>query len=736
MPGRMHIHSWVAIPGMVLWFAASAWAQDEPARSQDDETSLHPQSGSREQIQEQQIPSSQEKMLDPPQDLPDPAPHEPLKMEEPALPARPASEGRLPDSLFDLTLEDLMDLDMTVITSGKQEMKLREVPESIWVITAEEIRRSGAVALPDVLRLVPGVTVSQLSHANYAVSIRDYPYSAVCDLLLLVDSKPINLSLHDFVLWPIQHAVLDNIERIEILKGPGSTLYGSNALTGIINIITKKPSPGRASVRALAGTQLGSGLDNKWGNVYASGTWSDTWDELGLSTAVSARRSAPWEESKYIGMERSSEVMVDASANLSATWRARSGTSLTFRGAGAYGSGDFFILTRSPMEYAYFSADLELEHTGLLTSADQLNVRIHHREHFGDAVMGLDAMLPTVDFDFRETSTDFSLLYRVTLADRFTTSLGLEDDYQTDALEFLDPAGKKSNTLAAVVQEKIRPFSSLILSGALQLDVQTLGDDARSVLLGQGSAVFTPHPDHIFRFVFGQGFKKHTLLGRYIDLSFFDGMLPFLKGDTSIKDEKMNSLEAGYQLELQKHLTFSVNGYHSWYANDVRLTLNPAGVPVILLDNSKKIVKLYGFEAAFSAVPRPWMMVRAGYSLGMSNRPFYQEVPSQPFHQLTSSCFLTPTERLDIHLSLYFTSFFNQNQLPTGDPLVVNPIDILSLRIAYQVFTSVKVVFQGTNVLNLRWGDTFRKGATDAENAVQGTERIGTRLWLGMELDL
>ncbi len=93
-------------------------------------------------------------------------------------------------------------------------MKLSEVPESIWVITAEEIQNSGTVNVPELLRLVPGMNVSQLSNGNYNVTARDQYNPTISQLLVLVDSKPTNLSLHDYVPWPALPVVLEDIERI------------------------------------------------------------------------------------------------------------------------------------------------------------------------------------------------------------------------------------------------------------------------------------------------------------------------------------------------------------------------------------------------------------------------------------------------------------------------------------------------------------------------------------------
>lgn len=151
-----------------------------------------------------------------------------------------ASYGVTPQSprLLDLSLEELGNISITSVS--KKEQRLAETPAAIYVITGETIRRSGKRSLPDLLRLAPNVQVAQITANSYAITLRGFNSSSANKLLVMKDGRTIYTPLYSGVFWDIQDVLFENIERIEVISGPGGTLWGANAVNGIINIITKK----------------------------------------------------------------------------------------------------------------------------------------------------------------------------------------------------------------------------------------------------------------------------------------------------------------------------------------------------------------------------------------------------------------------------------------------------------------------------------------------------------------
>ena len=139
----------------------------------------------------------------------------------------------------ELDLEEL--LNTTVISASRREQKLSEAPNAMYVITQEDIKRSGAVDLPDLFRMVPGVDVVNAYGNCYGVSARGFNERFAQRMLILIDGRSIYTSFFGGVFWENDQVFLEDIERIEVIRGPGATLWGANSVNGVINIITREP---------------------------------------------------------------------------------------------------------------------------------------------------------------------------------------------------------------------------------------------------------------------------------------------------------------------------------------------------------------------------------------------------------------------------------------------------------------------------------------------------------------
>src|SRR6267143_7073900 len=146
-----------------------------------------------------------------------------------------------PDSgapLKHLSLEQLGDVEVT--TASKEPEKVWRTPAAIYVLTQDDIRRSGATSIPEVLRLVPGVEVARTDSDTWSVGVRGFGSTLSRSVLVLVDVRSVYTPLFAGVYWQVQDTLLEDIERIEVIRGPGGTIWGANAVNGVINIIPKK----------------------------------------------------------------------------------------------------------------------------------------------------------------------------------------------------------------------------------------------------------------------------------------------------------------------------------------------------------------------------------------------------------------------------------------------------------------------------------------------------------------
>lgn len=160
-------------------------------------------------------------------------------------------ETATPESIAQLTLEQLMDMEITSVS--KKPEKLSESSAAIFVITQDDIRRSGATCIPEALRMVPGLQVARIDANKWAISSRGFNGRFTNKLLVLIDGRTVYTPVFSGVFWDVQDTLMEDIERIEVIRGPGSTLWGANAVNGVINIITKK------SADTTGGLVLGGG---------------------------------------------------------------------------------------------------------------------------------------------------------------------------------------------------------------------------------------------------------------------------------------------------------------------------------------------------------------------------------------------------------------------------------------------------------------------------------------------
>jgi iron complex outermembrane receptor protein len=156
------------------------------------------------------------------------------------------------DRLTDLSLEDLSNIEITSVS--KRAERLSDAPTSVFVITSDDIRRSGATSLPEALRLAPNLQVARASANGWAISSRGFNSSSANKLLVLIDGRSVYSPLFSGVFWDVQDLMLEDIDRIEVISGPGGTLWGVNAVNGVVNVITR--SSGQTQGRFLS---LGAG---------------------------------------------------------------------------------------------------------------------------------------------------------------------------------------------------------------------------------------------------------------------------------------------------------------------------------------------------------------------------------------------------------------------------------------------------------------------------------------------
>lgn len=182
-------------------------------------------------------------------------------------------------NLKQLSLEQLGNIEVS--TASKSPEQVWDTPAAIYVITQEDIERSGATTIPEALRLAPGVEVARIDANKWSIGIRGFGSRLSRSVLVLIDGRSVYSTLLAGTYWEVQDTVMEDIDRIEVIRGPGGTIWGPNAVNGIINIITKSSKDTQGFLVAAGGGDMeegfisaryggnnGKGLDYR---VYAKG---------------------------------------------------------------------------------------------------------------------------------------------------------------------------------------------------------------------------------------------------------------------------------------------------------------------------------------------------------------------------------------------------------------------------------------------------------------------------------
>lgn len=261
------------------------------------------------------------------------APAAPGRQGEPATPGNPQAEAVAPNlqtpekDLTNKSIEDLMNVEVT--SASKKGQKLSRVAAAIFVIMQEDIRRSGATNIPDLLRMVPGLDVGQINGSTWAIGARGFNDQFSDKLLVMIDGRIVYTPNFAGVYWDMVDLPLRDIDRIEVIRGPGGSVWGANAVNGVISIFTKRAADTRGTtIEATGGSlvqgagsveyggQAGKATDFRVYTKYFNdgpqedlngGSGDDGWHTLRTGfrsdTALTAKDSLTWEGNLYTARE-------------------------------------------------------------------------------------------------------------------------------------------------------------------------------------------------------------------------------------------------------------------------------------------------------------------------------------------------------------------------------------------------------------------------------------------------
>ncbi len=620
-----------------------------------------------------------------------------------------ARVGEHGDDLTELSLEQLMNIEVTSVSRKPQ--RLADAAAAVFVITREDIRRSGVTSIADALRMAPGIEVARIDANKWAVSSRGFNDRIANKMLVLFDGRTVYTPLFSGVFWDRQDTLLEDIDRIEVIRGPGATLWGANAVNGVINIITRRADETAGGLATAGG-----------GNVERAFGGARYGMKPGKNTSF-----------RLFGKYLDRSDFVDSSGNEAADgWHAvRGGFRMDSEPSGSDGLtiqgdiydgrlGETFIVSQLTSPYSKeFDSTTRIFGGNVLSrwkhafseSADFVLQLYYDRSEQSFALVGEKRDIFDLDFQSRfrfggRQEIVWGAGYRFT-HDRVAN---------TDILAF-NPASKDDHLFSAFVQDDIAIIAGrlhLILGSKfehndytgfeMQPDVRLLWTpDSRLTLWGAVSrAVRTPS-----RSDEGVRFDIQTVPPATAGNPGPVPVLVEVRGSTDLKSEELVAYELGCRFEPADIISLDLATFYNVYRDLISATpgaslpsVSPVPHVVSILDlTNRQNAYSYGAELAAGVRVSDWWRLNAAYTflrifLQGGQLSALSETTADPRHQfsLRSSMDLGHDVELDLWLRYV-------DEIPS---IGISSYVTLDTRLAWKPWKNLELSLVGQNLLHDR----------------------------------
>ena len=608
----------------------------------------------------------------------------------PALPAQPASQG----DLSTLSIEDLAQL--TVRSASKRDEPLSSAPTALFVITTGDIRESAATSLPEVLRLAPNLGVQQVNGHDYAITARGFNSVETANkLLVLVDGRSVYSPLHSGVFWDTQTPFLEDIDQIEVISGPGGTLYGPNAVNGVISISTRDA---RDTLGGLVRGGAGA-FERNVGGRYG----------VALGERAAIRFYAHYFDREDLPQGNVGPLLDDRWRGWQAGFRADFGT-----GTDEFTvQGDIFDNEKGNVPGdGNEGHNLLARWTHAFGNDDSLRVQVYYDDYERRALLTSDS-LQVLDLDIQ---------YNATLgAHDFVIGGGLRtarDEFVNNANGFrLNPASRRLWVYNAFVQDRIRLSERLSLVAGVKIEQTSF---TGIEILPNLRLAWQPNDQTLLWTAVSRAVRTPSRIDRQLEF------LPFLAPGDSFLSEKLIAFEAGYRGQPTERTTLSVNVFYNLY-DDIRTTeLSPGMQLPIRLANGIE-GHSWGIGAWSNTQITPWWRLTLGLSTLFKHfrqKPGHLDLAvgdatgHDPEFQLFARSQFDLTSRLRINAGLRFIDDIESNP-PIGSYVEADA------RITYRLNETLDLYAAGNNLLH-----RTHQESNDPERAqrVQRSILVGARV--------
>lgn len=554
-----------------------------------------------------------------------------------------------------------------VVTAGKIPQPLSKAPAAITIITAEDIRLSGATNLGDLLRRVPGLEVISSTPSDYAIGARGQNKPVENGVMTLVDGRSIYQDYFGFVLWNMNDFPLEQIQRIEVVRGPGSVLYGANAFHAVVNIITKTPADLEGGLLSLTagptetiGTAMHAGKTGRLSHIVSAGY---------TQHAKYGDRDDGWV------LPGSDDVVL---------WYPRGRASLAYD-LGDYGliqleggacGGDFEVFLDAfgmfKSKGTFYNLKTEYVIPNFYTrvfwnKAHNTNYSVPEMIFEGMSILDIPVEIEEgwmLDIDLDSDIYDIEAQKVLKLPRRNVLTVGggyRYIDLQDDIIGGEDHHVTQS-LFSAYLQHEFRLSDFFQSYLGLRYDHHPLTKSSASPRV---SLLFTPVKRHTFRISAGNSYRNPTLTESYVDF-----IVPFVLLDINFQSnpdldpERLTSIELGYNTsQLEDRLLVNFNLFYN-QVRDLIMINFPSLTDVWLTDfgftySNVLDEDVYGLEAEANYRPLSWLSAFINYSFTWVESSFPDKSTEDPDDMTTETARRTPRHKVNGGVSAELANGFS-----------------------------------------------------------------------------
>ena len=517
--------------------------------------------------------------------------------------------------LADLSLEELMNNRVTSV--AKKAQKLTEAAAAVYVLTGDDIRRAGATNIAEALRMVPGLHVARIDANKWAISSRGFAYRFCNKLLVLIDGRSVYTPLYGGVYWEARDVLIEDIDRIEVIRGPGGTLWGANAVNGVINIVTKHAKDTQGGLLTTgAGTE-----ETLFGHLRYGGPLGEN-AFYRISVKYFDRDS-----SVYASGDDAADDWSIPRAGFRIDWDLTPDDTLTVQGDFYEGhAGQTIALPDlSPPYSRTIDDDINVGGGNLIarwqrtyTDDSDLMLQLYY-DRTERETEGLTEDRDTFDLEFQ---------HRLPLGERHDLLWGLgyrctADSMGNSFVYAFEPPERTDHLFSAFIQDEItlRPEELLLTLGSKFEHNDYTGFEIQP----NARLTWMPSPRRTLWGAVSRAVRTPARTDEDVAakiLGTVPGVFPCIAGNKDVESDDLLAFELGYRVQPTDRIALDAAAFYNIHDNILTfepslpyLETSPAPHTVVpLLTKNNLEGETYGVELAADGKPRDWWRLRAGYT--------------------------------------------------------------------------------------------------------------------------